>query len=61
MLETQLAQLTAAVPSAKIGKIPGQPEPALENVNAVIARWGKPSRGSFFTNYAEKLTRPRRG
>jgi hypothetical protein len=26
----------------------------------VNTKWGKPSRGTFFTNYAEKLARPRR-
>jgi hypothetical protein len=60
MLETQQAQLVAVVPSAKTGKILGQPEPILESVNAVTTRWGKPSHGAFFTNYAEKLARPRR-
>jgi hypothetical protein len=38
MLETQLAQLAVAVPSTKIGKITGQPEPTVENVNAVATR-----------------------
>jgi hypothetical protein len=60
MLETQLAQLAATVPFAEIGKIPRQHESSLENANAVTTRWGKPSSGSFFTNYAEKLTRPKR-
>ena len=56
MLETQLAQLVVAVPSTEIGKITGQPEPTVENVNAVTT-WGKPPWGSSFINYAEKLTR----
>jgi hypothetical protein len=59
MLETQLAQLAAAVPSAETGKIPGQPEVSLESVNTVATRWGKPSSGSPYTNYAKKLARSR--
>jgi hypothetical protein len=47
MFETQLAQLATAVPSAETGKIPGQPKPTLENINAVTTKWGKPSRGHF--------------
>jgi len=61
MLETQLAQLAIATPAAELGKIPGQPESTLESVNVVTTRWGKPSRRSPLTSYAEKLTRPRRG
>jgi hypothetical protein len=61
MLETQLAQLAAATTAAEMGKIPGQPVSSLESVNAVTTTWGKPSRKSSFTSYAEKLTRPRRG
>ena len=59
MLETQLAQLAAATHTAELGKIPRQPESALESVNAVTTRWGKPSRRSPLTSYAEKLSRPR--
>ena len=61
MLETQLAQLAATTPATELGKISGQPESTLESVNAVTTRWGKPSRKSSFTSYAEKLTQPRRG
>jgi hypothetical protein len=60
ILETQLAQLAATISSAETGKILGQPEASLESVNTVNTKWGKPSRGTFFTNYAEKLARPRR-
>jgi hypothetical protein len=60
MLETQLAQLAATVPSVETTKISGQPEASLESVNMVNTKWGKPSRGMFFTSYAEKLARPRR-
>jgi len=61
MLETQLAQTAFSTPTAELGKIPGQPESTLESVNVVTTRWGKPSRRSPLTSYAEKLTRPRRG
>ena len=58
ILETKLAQLAAATPAAELGKISGQPESTLESVNAVTTRWGKPSRKSSLTSYAEKLTWP---
>ena len=35
MLETQLAQLAAATPTAELGKIPGQPKSTLESVNVI--------------------------
>ena len=54
-LETQLAQLAAATPAAELGKIPGQPESALESVNVVNAMWEKSTRKEPFTSYAEKL------
>jgi hypothetical protein len=38
MIETLLAQLTALVPSAEGGKIPGQPVSSCENVCAVSTR-----------------------
>ena len=60
MLETQLAQLAAATPAAKLGNIPGQPESTLESVNVINAMWKEPlSRTPL--SYAEKLTCPRRG
>jgi hypothetical protein len=37
MLETQLAQLAAATPAAKLEKILGQPESTLKSVNVVTA------------------------
>ncbi|RCV43211.1 hypothetical protein SETIT_9G277000v2 [Setaria italica] len=40
MLETQLAQLAAVVPSVEIGKISGQPESSHENASAVTMRGG---------------------
>ena len=42
MLETQLAQLVAAVPSFEQGKIPGKPEDLVEFVKLVTMRFGKP-------------------
>ena len=38
MIETQLAQIAAAIPVNNEGKIPGQPENSFEKVNAVTAR-----------------------
>ena len=42
MLETQLAQLAAAVPSYEKGKIPGKPKDPVEFVNLVTTKYGKP-------------------
>ena len=56
MIETQLAQLAAAVPTAESGKIPGQPETPLENVNAVTTRGGKSTRDPPYPNHAGKDT-----
>jgi len=42
MLETQTAQLAAALPSPTSGKLPGQPEPPLkEHINDVTTRGGR--------------------
>ena len=42
MLETQIAQLAAALPNPSAGKLPGQPEQhPKENVNVVMTRGGK--------------------
>jgi hypothetical protein len=41
MLETQLTQLATLVPANETGRIPGQPEPSIENVKAIITRGGK--------------------
>jgi hypothetical protein len=60
MLETQLAQLAAVVPSTETRRIPGQPEASLESVNIVTTKWGKLSQDTSFTTYAERLARPRR-
>jgi hypothetical protein len=45
MIETQLAQLAASLPSSESGGIPRQPEPTRENVSVISTIWGKPSRG----------------
>lgn len=41
MLETQLAQLAAAVPSFEQGKIPGKPGNPIESVKIVTIKYGK--------------------
>src|SRR5919205_2240771 len=43
MLETQLAQLAAAVPSFEQGKILGKPKDPIEGVKIVTTKFGKPS------------------
>ena len=40
MIETQLAQISAAVPISETGKIPGQPESPVETANMVSSGWG---------------------
>jgi hypothetical protein len=42
MIETQLAQIAAAIPVFDSGKIPGQPKTSLEFVKMVSTRFGKP-------------------
>ena len=54
MLETQLAQIAATIPTYDFEKIPGQPEILVENVNAVITREGKSTRDLPYPNYAGK-------
>jgi hypothetical protein len=55
MIETQLAQLPASLPSFESGGIPGQPESTRENVRAISTRWGKPSRRTYEPNHVGKL------
>jgi uncharacterized coiled-coil protein SlyX len=50
MIETQLAQLAASLPSSESGGIPGQPEPTREHVSTISTRWGKPSRRTYAPN-----------
>ena len=54
MIETQLAQIAAAVPVSDDGKILGQPETPIENVNMVSTGWGKLFRKTPHTNHAGK-------
>ena len=42
MLETQLAQLAAAVPSYEKGKIPGKPKDPVETINLVTTKYSRP-------------------
>jgi hypothetical protein len=53
MIETQLAQIAAAIPSYEKDKIPGKPEGTMETANLVTARydfskngWGFPIKKS---------------
>jgi hypothetical protein len=55
MIETQLAQLDASLPSSKSGGISGQPEPTREHVSAISTRWDKPSRRTYALNHVGKL------
>jgi hypothetical protein len=55
MIETQLAQLAASLPSSDSGGIPGQPEPTREHVSAISTGWGKPSRRTYAPNHVGKL------
>jgi hypothetical protein len=53
-LETQLAQLATAVPSAEIEKIPGEPESSMKNVNVVTTRGGKTMRDPPYLDHASR-------
>ena len=44
MVETQLAQIAAAIPISNSGKMPGQPKTSLESIKMVSTRFGKPLR-----------------
>ena len=59
MIETQLAQIAAAIPVSENGKIPGQPESPIEIANMVSTRWGNLRRQTSRTNHAGKTTHPR--
>jgi hypothetical protein len=54
MLETQLAQLATVVHSVEIGKILGQPESSMENINVVTTRGGKTPRDPPYPNHASR-------
>jgi hypothetical protein len=55
MIETQLAQLVASLPSSESGGISGQPKPTRENVSIVSTRWGKPSRRMYVLYHVGNL------
>jgi hypothetical protein len=57
IIETQLAQRAASLPSSETCGIPGQPEPTREHVSAISTRWGKPSRGMYAPNHVGKPIR----
>jgi hypothetical protein len=52
MIETQLAQIAAAVPAVESRKIPGQPEAPILNFSMVAIEWGNPSRRPSRANHA---------
>jgi hypothetical protein len=54
MIETQLAQLAASLPSYESGGILGQPEPTRENLKLVTTRGGNTTRDPPYPNPAEK-------
>ena len=55
MLETQLAQIAATIPTYDLGKILGHPEISFENINATITRDGKSTRDLPYPNHAGKV------
>ena len=59
MIETQLAQIAAALPAVESGKIQGQPETPVENVSMVSTRWDNSSRRTPRTNHAGRYNPPR--
>ena len=59
MIETQLAQIAASLPTIESGKIPGQPESSVENVSMVSTRWDNSSRRPPRNNHSCRYTPPR--
>ena len=59
MIETQLAQIAAAVPVFENGKIPGQPKSPVETTNMVSTGWGNLPRQTSRTNHAGGTTHHR--
>ena len=59
MIETQLAQIAAAVLVSKSGKIPGQPKSPVETANMVSTRWGNLPRQTLRTNHAGRYNAPK--
>ena len=59
MIETQFAQVAAAISVAEIGKIPGQPESPVETANMVSTGWGNLPRQTPRTNHAGRYNPPK--
>jgi hypothetical protein len=58
-IETQFAQIAAAILAFESGKIPGQPESPVETANMVSTGWGNSSRRPPRNNHAGRYTPPR--
>jgi hypothetical protein len=54
MIETQLSQPAASLPSSETGGILGQPEPTRDNLKSVTTRGGKTTQDPPHPNPAEK-------
>ena len=66
LIETQLAQIAAAIPIDSNGKIPAQPEKSLEKINAVtiltsLQKKQKGARRPNLQQHKKKRKRTRRG
>jgi uncharacterized coiled-coil protein SlyX len=63
MIETQLAQFAASLPSSELSGIPRQPEPTRQHVSTISTRWGKPCRRTYAPNHVKEdevtLTKPK--
>ena len=59
MIETQLAQIAAALLAVESGKIQGQPETPVEKVSMVSTGRGNSSRMSPHNNHAGRYNPPR--
>ena len=59
MIETQLAQIAAAVPVSETSKIPGQPKSPVETTNMVSTGWGNLPRQTCRTNHAGRYNPPK--
>ena len=59
MIETQLAQIAASLPTVESRKIPGQPKTPIENVSMVSTGWGNSSWRPPRTNHAGRYNPPR--
>ena len=59
MIETQLAQIAAAVLVSKSEKILGQPKSPVETANMVSTGWGNLHRQTSQTNHAGRYNPPK--